>query len=163
VLCIILALSLSEKSVKRGVTLKISTKGIYGLKAIVDLACYSVNEVVTIKSICERQGLSERYLEQIFSLLRKNGIIVGRKGSQGGYTLAKKPKELTVYEILTALEGELTCRPKVDVNNDLDDIISFSVWKVIDETTKKLLEEKNLEELVDEYNRNRTKQSMYYI
>ncbi len=69
--------------------MKISTKGRYGLKALIDIAMYSNSEVVTLKSISERQSISEGYLEQIFSALRKSGLVIGRKGAQGGYTLSK--------------------------------------------------------------------------
>ena len=83
--------------------MKISTKGRYGLRALIDLAINMDSENVTIKAISERQNISERYLEQIFSLLRKAGIIVGRKGAQGGYSLGKEIKELTILEILKIL------------------------------------------------------------
>ncbi len=63
--------------------MKISTKGKYGIKAIIDLAINSTEEAVTLKSISERQNISEGYLEQIFSLLRKNNLIKGIKGAQG--------------------------------------------------------------------------------
>ena len=86
--------------------MKISTKGRYGLRALIDLAINIDSENVSIKTISERQNISERYLEQIFSLLRKGGIIVGRKGAQGGYILGKNPSELTISEILKVLEGE---------------------------------------------------------
>ena len=75
----------------------------------------SENESVTLKTISKRQNISERYLEQIFSALRKSGIIIGRKGAQGGYTLAKDPKEITISEILRVLEGESLL---VDISND---------------------------------------------
>ena len=84
--------------------MKISTKGRYGIKALIDLVMNSENESVTLKTISKRQNISERYLEQIFSALRKSGIIIGRKGAQGGYTLAKDPKEITISEILRVLE-----------------------------------------------------------
>ena len=83
--------------------MKISTKGRYGIKALIDLVMNSENESVTLKTISKRQNISERYLEQIFSALRKSGIIIGRKGAQGGYTLAKDPKEITISEIATAI------------------------------------------------------------
>ena len=87
--------------------MKISTKGRYGLRALMDMAMNAEKESITIKTISERQNISERYLEQIFSLLRKGGIIVGRKGAQGGYNLVKKQSEITIGEILKALEGEI--------------------------------------------------------
>ncbi|MDU5111754.1 MAG: Rrf2 family transcriptional regulator, partial [Clostridium sp.] len=86
--------------------MKISTKGRYGLRALIDLAINMESENVSIKAISERQSISERYLEQIFSLLRKAGIILGRKGAQGGYILGKEPKDLPIIDILKVLEGD---------------------------------------------------------
>jgi Rrf2 family protein len=91
--------------IKEGERMKISTKGIYGLKALVDLGINSVNESVTLKSISERQKISESYLEQIFSTLSKKGIVKSRKGAQGGYTLGDSAANITVGDILRALEG----------------------------------------------------------
>lgn len=69
--------------------MKLSTKGRYGLRALIDLALYSETEPVSINTIAERQGLSERYLEQLMALLKKNGIVKSIRGASGGYTLAK--------------------------------------------------------------------------
>ena len=71
----------------------ISSKGKYGLVALMDICLYSRSEAVTLKSVSKRQDISERYLEQIFSILKKGGIINSKKGAQGGYFLARKPKE----------------------------------------------------------------------
>ena len=112
--------------------MKISTKGRYGIKALIDLVMNSENESVTLKTISKRQNISERYLEQIFSALRKSGIIIGRKGAQGGYTLAKDPKEITISEILRVLEGESLL---VDISNDgvdeLDTFIRVKKWRSV--------------------------------
>ena len=85
--------------------MKITTKGRYGLRALVDIA--SGNGVVSIKSIAERQGLSERYLEQLIAPMKKAGIVRSVRGPQGGYQLVKDASEVSVAEILTVLEGSL--------------------------------------------------------
>lgn len=143
--------------------MKVSTKGTYGLKALVDLAMHSSDDVVTLKSICERQGMSERYLEQIFSLLRKNGIIKGRKGSQGGYVLSKSANELTLVEILTALEGDLVCITPTETLNHLDKTMKNFIWNKVDDAVINLLSSRTLKDLVDEYNKSNPQEYMYYI
>lgn len=143
--------------------MKVSTKGIYGLKALVDLAMHSSEDVVTLKSICERQGMSERYLEQIFSLLRKNGIIKGRKGSQGGYILSKRADEFTLVEILKALEGDLVCLTPTETLDHLDKTMKNFIWNKVDEAVISLLSSRTLKDLVDEYNKNNPQEYMYYI
>ena len=90
--------------------MKISTKGRYGLKAIVDIA-YSMQKsdgkCVSVKSIAERQGISENYLEQIMAPLKRARIVHSIRGANGGYYLAKPAEELTAGEVLRILEGPL--------------------------------------------------------
>lgn len=88
--------------------MKISTKGRYGLEALMDMAMQTDDAPVKISSIAQRQGLSEKYLEQIFSALKNNGIVISVRGAQGGYLLARPTNQITVREILTALEGPLS-------------------------------------------------------
>ena len=90
--------------------MKISTRGRYGLKAVVDIAYESARhngKCVSIKSIAARQGLSENYLEQIIAPLKKARIVHSMRGASGGYLLAKPPGQLTVGEVLRTLEGPL--------------------------------------------------------
>ncbi|NLL05777.1 MAG: Rrf2 family transcriptional regulator [Clostridiaceae bacterium] len=87
--------------------MKISTKGRYGLEALVDLAIHSSEGCVSLKSIAERCGRSEAYILQIFLILRRSGIIESIRGAQGGYILARDCSQITVGEVLTALEGPL--------------------------------------------------------
>ena len=117
-----------KEELKVGEFMKISTKGRYGIRALIDLVINSECGSVTLKAISERQEISERYLEQIFSLLRKSGLIIGRKGAQGGYTLSKSPSEITIGEILRALEGESLL---IDINNEDSNDIERFVNKVI--------------------------------
>lgn len=147
--------------------MKISTKGRYGLKAMVDLAVNSVNDSVTLKSISQRQNISEGYLEQIFSSLRKEGLVKGRKGSQGGYVLAKSMNEITVGNILRALEGELVVVERDDaevVNEDkLDNCIRNNVWDRLNKSINDIVDSVTLEDLVINYNNLVNSSYMYYI
>ena len=112
----------------------------------------SENESVTLKTISKRQNISERYLEQIFSALRKSGIIIGRKGAQGGYTLAKDHIEITISEILRVLEGESLL---VDISNDgvdeLESFINENLWKGINDKINEYFKSITLQDLVDKY------------
>ena len=147
----------------RGDDLKISTKGRYGLRALIDLVINSDSESVTLKAISERQNISERYLEQIFAQLRKAGIIVGRKGAQGGYVLAKTPGDFTIDEIIKVLEGECIL---VDINNedanDLEVFINDNLWKEINERITEYFSSMTLEDLVTKY-RVSKEDIFYYI
>ncbi|MCM1161828.1 MAG: Rrf2 family transcriptional regulator [Roseburia sp.] len=87
--------------------MKISTKGRYALRLMLDLALHDTGEPVRIKEISTRQDISDKYLEQIVSMLNKAGLVKSIRGPQGGYRLSKQPNQYTVGEILRITEGSL--------------------------------------------------------
>ena len=87
--------------------MKISTKGRYALRMLIDLALHEREGYVSLKDVSERQGISKKYLEQIVPMLNRSGILRTNRGNHGGYMLAKAPEELTVAEVLRATEGDL--------------------------------------------------------
>ena len=90
--------------------MKISTKGRYALRMVIDLAEHADDGFISLKDIAARQGLSKKYLEQIVPLLNKTGMLSTTRGYQGGYKLAKSPSECTVGAILQTTEGSLLPR-----------------------------------------------------
>lgn len=143
--------------------MKISTKGRYGLRALIDLKMNEDRENVTIKLISERQEISERYLEQIFSSLRKAGIIMGRKGAQGGYVLNKEASQLTILEILNALEGDsLLIDTSSDNPNELESFINNNLWEEINLKIKEYFSSITLQDLVNSYKESKG-ELIYYI
>lgn len=145
--------------------MKISTKGRYGLKAMIDLALYSNSEnSITLKSISERQGVSERYLEQIFSALRKNDLVKSIKGPQGGYMLSDEASKITVGKILRALEGDISIVSlEEEGNNKIDRCIRENVWTKINQAIDEIVDSITLEDLVWEYNKIGSEAYMFYI
>lgn len=153
--------------------MKISTRGRYGLKAMVDIAAqcgckdckckpapHSVCtcKCVNLKSIAERQGISEHYLEQLISPLKKAGLVKSVRGAKGGYTMNRSPKDITVGEILRALEGALYpvgCLEDSDNcqcgSANCDDCVTKPVWGKIYESFTNVVDSIMLEELVDDY------------
>ena len=87
--------------------MKISTKGRYGVTAMYDLALHYGEGPQALKSVAERQGISESYLEQLVSILRKGGYVVSMRGSQGGYVLSRNPEKISVGDIIRLLEGPI--------------------------------------------------------
>lgn len=87
--------------------MKISTKGRYALRVMIDLAEQNSEEYIAMKEVAERQDISLKYLERILPLLVKGGLIEGMHGKGGGYKLTRLPKDYTVLEILTLTEGDL--------------------------------------------------------
>lgn len=130
--------------------MKISTKGRYGLRALVDLASNVREHPVPLTAIAARQRMSVNYLEQVFGQLRRSGILQSTKGAGGGYSLSRDPSCITVREILEVLEGPF-CITNAD-QGSRDDKISGSVrtllWEEIDRQIACLLEEKTLADLI---------------
>ncbi len=87
--------------------MKISTKGRYAIRMLLDLAEHSNGEYIALRDIAHRQGISKKYLEQIVPILNKSDILKTNRGYQGGYKLAKSPSECTVGKILQTTEGSL--------------------------------------------------------
>ena len=122
--------------------MKLSTKGRYGLRALIDLAQHGGEGPVSITSIAERQEISERYLEQLMSKLKKAGIIQSIRGAQGGYVLAKELEEVSVGEGLRALEGDLN---PVECSGFLLE----GGWQRINDSINQTVDEMNLKALVE--------------
>lgn len=135
--------------------MKLSTKGRYGLRAMIDLARYSEVEPVSINSIAARQNISERYLEQLVALLRKAGLVKSIRGATGGYILAKDAAEISVGDILRALEGSLEpvkCAAFYSEEGCMasDGCVTKYVWQKINDSINETVNQMMLDELVRE-------------
>lgn len=138
--------------------MKLSTKGRYGLRALIDLAQYSGNEPVSITSIAGRQEISERYLEQLMALLKKEGLVKSIRGAGGGYVLAKDLSEISVGDVLRALEGSLDPVECSGLNPEegckaADVCVTKYVWQRINDSINQTVDEMRLDELVEEQKR----------
>lgn len=136
-------------------------KSKYGLRALVYMAC-SPTTKFSVKEISEKENISKRYLEQIFLTLKKSGLIISSKGAQGGYILARSPKEISVADILNILEDtyESSCCSSYNLEA-LESVLEKEVWEQIDNKIKELTENISLEDLKDKYNDGGT--DIYYI
>lgn len=147
--------------------MKLSTKGRYGLRALLDLAINSTGDHVSLYSIAERQNISENYLEQVFSTLRKSGLVKSVKGAQGGYILAVSPSKTKVGAILRALEGDLSIVEEMGGSSQddaLKNCIKLNVWDKMNESLNQVVDSITLEDLVNEYKKLNSGDSvMYYI
>jgi Rrf2 family protein len=139
--------------------MKLSTKGRYGLRAVLDLAVHADEDAVALSQIAERQGISMNYLEQLIAKLKKAGIVNGIRGAQGGYMLALPAEEISVGDILRALEGDLNPVDCSEVNKS-DSVCSNSdlcvtkyVWKRISDSINDAVDGIKLSELVEESRR----------
>lgn len=130
--------------------MKMSTKGRYGLRALIDLAVCENGEPIKLATIAQRQHLSLNYLEQIFGVLRRAGLVKSIKGANGGYRLAKKAEDITVKEVLEALEGgfSIVDMPEVGEQDYVKRAIQSLVWEQINKNVNDLLEERTLRQLM---------------
>lgn len=135
--------------------MKLTTKGRYGLRAVIDLAIYAKEEPVSLAAVAERQNISISYLEQLIAKLKKAGIVQSTRGAQGGYSLAKEPEEISVGEILRVLEGNLNpveCSA-VDGESECassDFCVTKYVWKRISDSINDTVDAIFLSELMTE-------------
>lgn len=138
--------------------MKLSTKGRYGLKAMFQLALYKSEGPIPLKNIASKQNISEQYLEQIFSSLKKSGLVKSVRGAQGGYLLGKEPKDITVGDILIVLEGPVSISECI-IDEDICENSGICVTKVVWERLKKGIEDVinsiTLQDMIDDYNKNK--------
>ena len=132
--------------------MKISTKGRYALRMMLDLAEHQKDGYVALKDVAARQGISKKYLEQIVPILNRSDVLQTNRGFQGGYRLARKPKDYTVGEILRLTEGSLA--PVACLDGDCkgcsrsDECPTLSVWKNLDKLINDYLDGVTLDQLV---------------
>lgn len=134
--------------------MKISTKGRYALRMLLDLAQHQENGYIALKDIAKRQGISKKYLEQIIPILNKSDILTANRGYQGGYRLAKAPSKYTVGEILRLTEGSLSpvaCLDHDPIECDrCDDCVTLPVWKGLDKVINEYLDGITLQDIIDQ-------------
>ena len=135
--------------------MKLSTKGRYGLRALIDLAVNCQEDAVSIQSIAKRQHISDNYLEQLMARLKKAGLVTSSRGACGGYRLSRPAEEISVGEVLRALEGNIdavTCPGnETDGGCETADMcVTRFVWKKINDSITETVDNIMLEELVEE-------------
>lgn len=133
--------------------MKISTKGRYALRLMLDLAMNNTGAPVRIKDIAARQEISDKYLEQIISILNKAGYVKSIRGPQGGYRLTREPEQYTVGMILRLTEGSLAPVPCLDdeVNNcpRQDECVTLRLWHMLDDAVSNVVDKVLLSDLVE--------------
>ena len=133
--------------------MKISTKGRYALRLMLDLAIHNTGEPVRIKDIAARQEISDKYLEQIISSLNKAGYVKSIRGPQGGYRLTKAPEQYTVGMILRLTEGSLAPVACLDdeVNSCTrqDTCATLKLWKMVNDSVISVVDKVTLANLVE--------------
>lgn len=148
--------------------MRISVKGRYALAAGIYLAeQYDSGQPITVISMSEKLGISKIYLEQVFSLLKRGGLVTSTKGAQGGYKLKQEPKEITVFAVLSAVELALfegTEETTTESAPEIEAAMQDAVFLVLDRAVKDTLGSITLEDLLTEAEKHRAEQGyMFYL
>jgi Rrf2 family transcriptional regulator, cysteine metabolism repressor len=135
--------------------MKLSTKGRYGVKAMFELALHHGQDPVSIKTIAEKQKISDYYLEQLFGSLRKAGLINSIRGAQGGYVLSRPPSEITVANILNVLEGPIEisdCLSDDEMNcSRINYCATRLLWMKISDSVNDVIDSISLQDMINDY------------
>lgn len=133
--------------------MKISTKGRYALRLMLDLATYDTGGPVSLKDVARRQEMSDKYLEQIIAVLNKAGYVKSIRGAQGGYLLKKDPSEYTVGMILRLTEGDLapvSCvGEKKDECERRADCVTIRIWQQINDAVNNIVDNITLSDMLE--------------
>ena len=147
--------------------MKISTKIRYGARAMLELASHYGEGPIELKEIARKENISLKYLEQVINPLRMAGLVKAIRGSRGGYSLAKSPSEICLYDVIETLEGPLNlieCLHDSKVCQKVPSCVTREIWKEVSDTISKIFYSVTLEDMV---NRKREKEgrnpSMYQI
>lgn len=147
--------------------MKISTKGRYGILAMLDLALHETETThVPLNLIAERQEISHSYLEQVFSSLRKAGYVKSIKGPQGGYRLGNKPNRITAGDILRTLEGDLSVTESSQSTSlsTYERCLHENVWEPMNDSIYKTVNAITLEDLIESFKQQEQGDNlMFYI
>lgn len=134
--------------------MKISTKGRYSLRMLVDLAMHQNDGYIALKDIAERQNISKKYLEQIVPLLSRAGLLRANRGYQGGYMLSKSPSQYTIGEILRLTEGSLAPVACLDSETNTcakaTECITLNVWQGLYDVITNYLDNITLQDIIND-------------
>src|SRR5512135_899200 len=147
--------------------MKVSLRSTYGIMAAVDLAMHLETAPVQAKSIARRQGIPARFLEQVLHAMKKAGLVSSHRGAQGGYVLSKKPSELSVAEILEALDGPFSSVPGLNGHGSArrptkSEVLLAKVWDRVGAAEHDVLDAITVEELADQQRQLEEQRSLMY-
>jgi Rrf2 family protein len=148
--------------------MRLSAKARYGLAAIISMAeGRYTDETITVISLSEKLKISKIYLEQIFSLLKRGGVVVSTKGAQGGYRLARDAADITAFDVLSSIETSLFERTEESVtegDKEIEKVMRETVFEVLDRSLENILKGISLEDMANQVANNKNGENyMYYL
>lgn len=148
--------------------MRLSARGRYAPRAMLDLALNYGKGPVSLKNIAKRQEISEKYLGHIMIALLSAGLVQSARGSRGGFSLAKLPKEIKLSKIIQAVEGSISpvaCVDNPKLCNRVDVCVTYEIWKKLKKSMLEVFDSVTLEDMVKMQKKKLSKQKdrMYYI
>jgi Rrf2 family cysteine metabolism transcriptional repressor len=148
--------------------MKLSTKGRYGSRAMLELALHYGEGPVSVKEIAERQDISVRYLENLMISLLSRGLVTSVRGKGGGFTLARAPEEIRLLEVIRATEGSLSpvaCVDEPEACKRSGSCVTIEIWELVKQSLTDVLGSITLKDMVHKYAQKTEREEalMYYI
>ena len=145
--------------------MKLSTKGRYGARLMLDLALHYGKGSLLLKDVAKRQEISEKYLGHLILPLKAAGLINATRGAHGGYTLAKAPENITLREVIQAVEGEMAvveCVSSPKVCSRVDFCVTRDIWSLMSEKITEILDSTTLQDMVNRQGEKQRPHSLVY-
>lgn len=153
----------SQASSQGHILIELSSKLEYALLALIELASHNKTKVpLTLSEITTKQPIPERYLEQVFTNLRRGGLVISHRGSKGGYLLSREPWQITVLEVVVSLEGEQKDKKRSDYCT-LEREAIYKVWQQANAASETILSRYTLQDLCQMRDERKHDNPMYYI
>jgi Rrf2 family protein len=146
--------------------MKISTKGRYGLRVLLDIAKYQEHGPVILRDIAKRQEISEKYLWQVINPMKSAGFVTSVRGAKGGYMLARDIAEITLLDVVTILEGPVCVVDCVDEPGTCERstvCVTRDAWRQVEESIKATMTVITLKQLVKDEKEKESKSSLNYV
>ncbi len=145
--------------------MKLSTKGRYAARLMVDLALYYGKGPVLLRDIAARQGISEKYLGHLTVALKAAGLINSTRGAHGGYVLSKSPGEITLAEVIQAVEGKLNiveCVEAPQACGRVESCVTRDIWRAVNQKMLEVLDSTTLQDMIEKYKQKQGVDSLTY-
>ncbi|HBE21633.1 MAG TPA: transcriptional regulator [Cyanobacteria bacterium UBA11149] len=145
--------------------MELSCKTEYALLALLELVGeYNGGEPLQIRRIAEHQNIPDRYLEQLLAILRCGGLVRSQRGAKGGYLLSREPWKITLFDVISCLEGAESKVSKLDpISKTVENAVVYDIWSEIHNRYYDMLREYTLQDLYNKRNHKRQLNIMYYI
>ncbi len=136
--------------------MKITYKGDYSLKVILELACSYPDKLIHIEEISRKQDIPRKFLEQILLNLKRGGFLISKKGAKGGYSLARAPRDITLGEVVRYIEGSVYPISCIDCDtpspcNEISSCVFAPVWRTVGDSISTIIDGVNFETLKEDY------------